>query len=354
MDNYDEQLAELFLSDNAHLYKGHSKVQQESISEHLQRHYGRKAAWTKGSWVYFPWSGQLVHVLEETLFSRLRTTRNRELMTDKEQRRYGELKAGVLGMSVGSSAAVALSIQGGSNDMKIGDGAVISGSNLNRVRTGVASVGLSKEVIIARQIYEMNPYAKVVRAGSVNRTSLTGFLRKPWKLDVVVDEMDDLEMKIRMRVAARRYRIPVLMATDLGDDVMLDVERFDKDSSLPLFHGRAGSIENVLTVKNLPHQKWLKYATQIIGPENVPLRMQQSLLKVGAELPTHPQLGGTAMMAGAVIAYAARQLALGGKLKSGRMKVSLDRDLLEGHASFGNRRRHRRHTRILDKAMDSI
>jgi ThiF family protein len=354
-DTYDEQLAELLLSRNAQLYRANPAVQQESIASFLASHYGTTEPWQMGSWVYYPWSGYLVHILEEELFLESRTIRNKNLITADEQATYADFKVGCLGMSVGSSAAVALILQGGSRQIAIADSAVISGSNLNRIRTGVSSVGDEKATVIARQLYEMDPYIAVAKAsGQVTQATLESFFTTPQPLQCVVDEIDDLEVKVRLRVEARRRGIPVLMATDLGDDVMLDVERFDRNPNLALFHGLAGDIEAVLTKKDMTQRQWLKYANMIIGNQNVPLRLQQSLLQIGQTLPTQPQLGGTAQAAGSVIAYAVRMLALGQPLKSGRTMISLDHHLLEGHRSARNRLRHRRHTQILKKALDSI
>lgn len=354
-DNYDEQLAELLLSRNAQLYRASPAIQQESISSFLASHYGSTEPWQMGSWVYYPWSGYLVHLLEEELFTESRTIRNKNLITAPEQATYADFRVGCLGMSVGSSAAVALILQGGSRHITIADHAVLSGSNLNRIRTGVSSVGDEKATVIARQLYEMDPYITVTKwTEQVAQATLERFFTQPQPLQCVVDEIDDLEVKVRLRVEARRRGIPVLMATDLGDNVMLDIERFDLNPTLPLFHGLAGDIEAVLSKKDMTQRHWLKYANMIIGNKNVPLRLQQSLLQIGQTLPTQPQLGGTAQMAGGVIAYAVRMLALGQPLKSGRTNISLDHHLLQGHRSIRNQMQHRRHTRILKKALDSM
>lgn len=352
IDNYDEQLAELYISQNAHLYRANPDVKQASTKDFIDKHYEGAEAWRKGSWVYFPWRRQLVHVLEERLFFELRTIRNKNLIDAREQSAFSSYRVGCAGMSVGSSGAVALILQGGSSRIKISDGATISGSNLNRIRTGVANVGEEKSLVVARQLYEMNPYIEVHRAPQVTPQSVQDFIAKPWPLDILIDEIDDLEMKIRLRIEARKRGIPVLMATDIGDDVMLDVERFDLDSRLPLFHGLAGKVEEVLEKRHMTQREWLKYATLIVGTKNVPLRMQQSLLLIGTKLPTQPQLGGTATMAGSVLAYAVRKLALGESIKGGRSTVSLDKELL--HISVKDRLDHRRHTKVLERAMESM
>ncbi len=63
--------------------------------------------------------------------------RNKNLLTTEEQLQYADFKVGCLGMSVGSNGALTLVLQGGSRQIKLADGGVISGSNLNRIRTTV-------------------------------------------------------------------------------------------------------------------------------------------------------------------------------------------------------------------------
>jgi len=353
IDNYDEQLAEALVSRQPQLYQASYEVKHASLEEYLKKHYTHRPPWRMGSWVYYPWSGYLVHVLEKAVFLEARTVRNRDLITAKEQETFAAYRVGCAGMSVGSNAALALLLQGGSNQLKIADGAVLSGSNLNRVVAGVHDIGSIKADVIARNLYETNPYLEIDCSANITAQNVARFFDEPWPLDVVVDEIDDLEVKIYLRVEARRRGIPVVMATDLGDDVMLDVERYDLDKSLPLFHGLAGEIETVLG-KQLTRREWLKYATTIINTKNVPLRMQQSLLKIGSKLVAQPQLGGTALMAGSVVAYALRQLALGHSLKSGRMIISLDEELLQGATSVRQRFARYRHAKLVQRTLDSL
>jgi len=261
---------------------------------------------------------------------------------------------GCAGMSVGSNVATSLAISGGSQKIKLADGAVISASNLNRIVTGVHDVGNSKSLVVARKLYEMNPYMDIERYDeNITETTIAAFFDTPWPIHAVVDEIDDLKVKILLRIEARKREIPVVMATDLGDDVMLDVERFDLDPNLPLFHGLVPGVEALLT-KEVSKREWLKHATAIIGPHNTPLRMQQALLKVGTKLVTQPQLGTTAMMSGAVAAYAIRQIATGEKLKSGRTLISLDKHLRSDLVTLKHRRTHKKHTQQLKRALRSM
>lgn len=354
IDNYDEQYAELIVSRHPQLYQASFEVKRESLREFLAEHYGDTPSWQLGAWVYYPWSGNLVHVLERDLLLEARTIRNKDLITADEQSMYGEFAVGCAGMSVGSNVALSLAITGGSQRLKIADGAVISGSNLNRIVAGVAEIGLSKSLVVARHLYEMNPYVTIERfEQNITSETINQFFEAPWPLQAVVDEIDDLKTKILLRVEAKRRRIPVIMATDLGDDVLLDVERFDRDPSLPLFHGLVDNPEELLT-RDVSKREWLKYATSIVDARNASLRMQQSLLKIGTKLVTQPQLGSTALMSGVVAAYAVRQIALGNELKSGRTLISLDAALRPDLTTRSHRRDHRRHTQQVQRSLDAM
>jgi hypothetical protein len=354
VDNYDEQYAELVVSRHPQLYQATLEVKQQSLKGYLLKHYNGKPSWQLGTWAYFPWNGNLVHILEKDLFLESRTIRNKDLITAEEQQAYSDFAVGCAGMSVGSNVALSLAITTGSQKLKIADGAVISASNLNRIFAGVSDIGSSKSLVIARKLYEMNPYMTIERySENITESTVALFFEQPWPLRLVVDEIDDLKTKILLRIEARKRRLPVIMVTDLGDDVMLDVERYDLNPTLPLFHGLVGGVEELLT-KEVGKREWLKYATTIVGPKNASLRMQQSLLKIGTKLVTQPQLGGTALMSGVVAAYAVRQIALGEKLRSGRTLISLDKQLRIDLDTFGHHRAHRKHTKQLRRALDAM
>lgn len=354
VDNYAEQYAELLLSRNAHLYRANYDVQVASIASLLKEHYGTKQPWQMGSWVYYPWSKQLVHILDQDLFEDLRSIRNRDLITDDEQRKLAVFEVACFGMSVGSAGALALAITGISRRIKLIDGAVISGSNLNRILTGVTSVGQAKSAVIGQNIYEMNPYATVVYHDTVNAKNIADILENPWPVHAVVDEIDDIEMKVRLRVEARQRRIPVLMATEIGDTIILDVERYDLEPTRALFHGIVPNIDKLIEEELENHREWMKHAVNIIGPKNMHIKMQESLLKIGTTIVTHPQLGSTVMMTGGVLAFAVKSLALGSPLKSGRYVISLEKQLLTDHRTLGYKRRHRKHTKVIRRAIGSM
>ena len=354
IDNYGEQYAELLLSRNAHLYRANYEVQLASIAELLTEHYGSTQAWKMGVWVYFPWKNQLIHLLAQTDFEELRTIRNRDLITSQEQLKLHDATVVAFGMSVGSAGALAVAITGMSRRMKLVDGAVISGSNLNRILTGVSSVGRSKAQVIAEQVYEMNPYSTITCFDKVGTDNIGEIFDEPWPVSVAVDEIDDIEMKVRIRFEARKRKIPVVMATELGDTVMLDVERFDLEPDRPLFHNLVPGIEELLDNKLENYREWTKRAVSIIDPVNMPIKMQKSLLKIGTTIVTHPQLGSTVMMTGGVLAFAIKNIVLGNPLKSGRYVIALEKEMLTDHQSRQYRRDHKKHTKVMQNALDAM
>ncbi|MGH7158106.1 MAG: ThiF family adenylyltransferase [Candidatus Saccharimonadales bacterium] len=354
VDSYAEQYAELLLSKNAHLYRANYEVQVSSIAELINEHYAGRPAWQLGSWVFFPWRKQLVHILDKGDFETLRTIRNRDLITAAEQTKLFDFRVASFGMSVGSAGALAMAITGISRKLKLIDGAVISGSNLNRILTGVSSVGKNKAHIVGQQIYEMNPYSEVAYYDRATKDNIGGILESPWRVDMAVDEIDDIETKIRIRYEARARKIPVVMATELGDTIILDVERFDLEPTRPLLHNLIPGVEILLENPLENYREWIKHALKIIDPSNMTIKMQHSLLKIGSTIVTHPQLGSTVMMTGGVLAFAAKSIACGWDLKSGRYIISLEKELLAGHKTRRYRREHKRHTKVLNKAVNSM
>lgn len=354
IDNYAEQYAELLLSKNAHLYQANYEVQIASIKKLLKEHYASKKEWELGKWVYFPWSGELTHVLSQDDFEDLRTIRNRDLISVEEQNKLFNFSSVCFGMSVGSASAIALALSGISRKIKLVDGAVISGSNLNRIMTGVTSVGKSKALVVGQAIYEMNPYSNITYFNKADSENIKTIFDANWPAKLAIDEIDDIKMKIQIRIEARKRRIPVLMATELSDTVMLDVERFDLEPDRPLFHDLLPGVEETLN-RNLKNQReWMKSAVKIIDPKNMPLKMQESLLKIGSTIVTHPQLGSTVMITGGVVAFAAKKIALGERLNSGRYIISLEKTMLPEHNTRKFKRHHKKHTQIILRAINSM
>ena len=142
--------------------------------------------------------------------------------------------------------------------------------------------------------------------------------------DLVVEEMDNPYWKLRARELARDRGIPVLMATDNGDGVIVDIERYDINRNLPILNGYVRGM-TAEKLKTMPPKDLPKVAGQIAGAGLVVPRMLESVAEVGKSLYSWPQLGTAANMCGSVIAYLARRIVNKDKnIKSGRYSVNLD------------------------------
>lgn len=275
-----------------------------------------------GNWFYFPWINSLVRYLPEGLHYELRTGRNKQLITEQEQARFYNAKMVFLGMSVGSHVAIVTAMSGGAKYLKLADPDTFSGDNLNRVRMGFQSVGVKKAIAVARQIFEINPYSIIeLYTDGITEKNADELISGA---NIVVEEMDNPYWKLRVRELSKEKGIPVLMATDNGDGIIVDIERYDLNKNLQILNGlvKGTSAEKL---KSMPTKDLPKVAGKIAGANLVVPRMLQSVAEVGKTLYSWPQLGTAANMCGSVIAVLSRRIINKSKnIKSGRYSFNPD------------------------------
>lgn len=313
-DIYIAQLTELFEVNNAQLIgtQDYDKALHDFISEHEGN--------LRGDYVYYPWSGVLLHVLPKEPMRTLRANRTRELINLEEQQRLNQFGAGVAGLSFGNGIALSLAYSG-IESLKLADADVFETTNLNRVRVGLPSVGEPKPLVTAQEIYEINPHATVqLFEEGLSEENLPTFIDHP-RLGVVFDVMDDLAMKVKIRVAAKAAKVPVVMLTSLEDSVLVDVERFDINPEAEVFHGLLGSTVDELLAGKMTEQDKAKYAMKIVGIEHISYRNFLSLSKVGSELVSRPHLFGTVSIVCGLASYIAKRIALDEDMPSLRTHV---------------------------------
>ncbi len=227
-------------------------------------------------------------------------------------------------MSVGSHVALTIVMTGGARHIKLADLDVLSASNLNRVRTGFQNIEVPKVVAVARQIYEINPYAKVeLYQQGITEQALHKFLVGSGKLSVLVEEMDQPYFKIKVREEARKLGIPVIMAADNADSIIVDVERYDLNKKYPILHGILGK----MTAEEFRHvapQDLPKVIAKMAGANLSTVRMLESVMQVGKTIYSWPQLGNAATLCGSVLTYLARKIILKEKVSSGRTDFNVD------------------------------
>lgn len=271
----------------------------------------------RGDYVYYPWSGLLMHVVSAEDLNTLRTNRTKNLISKEEQHTMSQFTAGIAGLSFGNGIALSLVYNGASNCIKIADRDIFATSNLNRVRVGIPSVNQPKTAVTAHEIYEINPHADVSIFGDgLTVENLDDFVNGETKLNIIFDVVDDFSMKVRLRLAAKEAKIPVIMLTSLEDSILVDVERFDLTPDAEIFHGLLGDVTDDLLTKDMSEQDKVKYAMAIVGPEHISYRNLSSLADIGTKLVSRPHLYGTVSIVCGLAAYILKRIALGEDMPS--------------------------------------
>ncbi len=275
-------------------------------------------------WAYYPWRRTVVAILGPNGFRAVRTDRNRNLITAAEQRRLGTVRIAIAGLSVGHVIAHTLAAEGLCGTLRLADFDHLELSNLNRVPATILDIGLNKAVVTARRIAELDPYLRVeVMTAGVRAESLEEFLDD---IDIVVEECDSLDMKVRIREAARDRRLPVLMAT--SDRGLIDVERFDLEPDRPVMHGVLGGVDSA-QLAALSQQDRIPYMLRHLDASRSSGRLTASLVEVGHTLSTWPQLAGEVTLGATIVAEAARRIGLGEPLASGQVRIDIGQALSE-------------------------
>ncbi|MGW4056691.1 ThiF family adenylyltransferase [Amycolatopsis sp. NPDC004747] len=279
--------------------------------------------WEYGTWAWYPWSGRLVHVLPREEFRLVRTDRNRGRIERADQRRLFGKRIGVIGLSVGNSAALTFALEGIGGAFRLADFDDFGLSNLNRLRGGLHDLGVNKAVLSARQMFEIDPYLdiRIERAGLTPETIERFFAGG---LDLLVEECDTPWVKIAAREYARELGIPVVM--DCNDRGMLDVERFDREPDRPLLHGLLGDVKSV-DVLDLTSQARTELILAMVDAGRISPELAASFGELGRTLSSWPQLASGVALGGALCGEAARRILLGRPCESGRFYTDLERQL---------------------------
>lgn len=281
-----------------------------------------------GRWVFYPWSGRLVHVLPPNEFAELRLHRNRHQVTADEQRRLAGFHVGVVGLTTGNAVALTLALEGGAGHLKLADGDGAALGDLNRLRAGVHELEVPKTVLAARQVAEADPYARLTLFHEgLTEENAADFMGGDVPLHAVVDACNRLETRVLLRQLARAAGIPVLAAG--GDRGAVEVERFDLEPHRPLFHGRAGDLTPE-RVRRMTASERLATELAVADAERASPRTAASLVEVRSTVLALPRLASDAALGGAAVAMAVRRLALGQPLPSGRRHLDPHAVLADG------------------------
>lgn len=324
VDIFEQQLRELYEI----LYPA-KRLLPASYQNELQTFLDQQLAdGLHGNWIYYPWNGYLVHAVNSVDYLALRTNRNKNLITREEQEKLFNACIGIAGLSIGSHIVEGLAYNGIANALKLAEFDTLETSNLNRLRASIKDVGEPKITLAVRRVYEIHPYADLFPYPSgLTEDALHDFLYGDPQPQLIFEVIDDFKMKVRLRIEARKARIPVIMPTNLGDNILVDVERYDLDPSLPLFNGLIGDTPEKILQSEITETEKVEFVIKITGREHIPARALQTLYEINRTLVGRPQLYSTVTVGGGLASYLARRFLLGKFLPSGRQFLSFDQAL---------------------------
>lgn len=320
-DTIESQLRELIKVQNPSMNPTEGEY-NAFIKEHLKG----TDIYDYGVWVYYPWSHRIVHLLGEEEFIKVRTNRNKDKITEAEQELLRKKKVGIIGLSVGQSIALTLAMERACGALRLADFDVVELSNLNRIRTGVHQLNVSKVIIAAQEIAEIDPFIEVeIFAEGLTSENIEEFILSNGKLDTIVEVCDSLDVKMKTRIEAKKYRVPVVMETN--DRCMVDVERFDVEPDRPILHGLV-SVTDTDQLNALSPKEKIDLILKLVDGDGLSDRMKLSFSALGKTLRAWPQLASSVTLGGGVTTEVVRRLLLNEDFVSGRRYFDIDEVLL--------------------------
>ncbi len=268
--------------------------------------------------IYYPWQNKVVFTFGRDVFNSLVTVRNKLKITNAEQEELKHKVVGVVGLSVGFQVVKAIVMSNLCGKIRIADFDDVEITNLNRLDSGIFNIQRSKTEIAYRWIVEQNPFINVeVFDRGVSNENLTDFIKGfNQKLDVLIDECDNLLIKVLLRKEALKSSIPVIMHT--SDRGMLDVENFSISTEPFEFSFlKYASFSDAEILENAPH-----IIADICDLKAASENSKMSFMQIGKTLRSWPQLAEDVVSGGGNVATAVRLLLLGKKLKSQRIQMS--------------------------------
>lgn len=276
-----------------------------------------------GCWVYYPWSNKIIHILPEMDFIDVRTNRNQYKITPAEREILSGKKIGVIGLSVGQSIALTIAMERICGEIRLADFDKVELSNLNRIRTGVHNLEISKVVAVAREISEIDPFLKVTcLIDGVTEENIDNFFIEGGKLDACVEVCDGLDIKILSRVKAKEYRVPVVMTS--SDRGTTDVERYDLNPDLPILHGFIDHLDISKIKSAKTNEEKVPYLLPMLGLDTTSTRLKSSMIEIGQSITTWPQLASGVLIGGTVCTDVCRRIFLNQFHDSGRYFLDIE------------------------------
>lgn len=202
-----------------------------------------------GEWFYYPTKNHLVRFAPQKWHETSLLVRNSCLIYPKQQdfnweearKKLNSMVLAVAGASVGSQMLHTTNMLLRPSAIKVADAKNYQLNNANRVRLAYYEFGSNKAEVVSDQLHATNPFQSVFTySEGIHEQNISQFVggnQNEPKASIVIEETDDIDMKILLREQARRLRIPVVMVTDIGRAAQVDVRRFDLDPNISLVVG---------------------------------------------------------------------------------------------------------------------
>ena len=271
--------------------------------------------------IYYPWRKTGVFSFSREVFTSLRYLRNRYKINEIEQSVLREKTVAIVGMSVGMSVLKAMALEGLAGKYVIADFDKIEITNLNRIDSGVFSIGKLKVDRAYQFLMEQDPFIEVELCTEPIAEENISIVVNP-AIDLVIDECDSISTKILIRRIASELSIPVIMHT--SDRGMLDVERYDLknfDSTWTLLKYARFTNEEI-------RENQLNIIADFCELKNAQKRSLHSFSEIGRSLTSWPQLGGDVLAGGGNVATASRLYLLGENIRAGRYYLDPSKEFL--------------------------
>lgn len=296
-----------------------------------------------GVYAWYPRKKELVRYCPEFWHRIVATASTSMLFSDPSgtmswrevRERLESSRIGVAGASVGNNIAHAIAMDLRPRMLRLADKSRYKMENINRVRLGYADLVDSdaqrrdvtenllrnKAEVTAEQISTIDPYIHIdIFPEGLTKENIAQFFDGPngaEPLDMVIEEVDDPRIKLFVREEARRRGIPVLMVSDLGSAVQLDVHRYDLDPLLPFSYSASddelrNSMEQVYEHPG-DRTAFFDFVDHLIGTDYREGQLEK-IITQQTEIPTStiiPQMGSTAMVAAGIMTEAIANIRLG-------------------------------------------
>lgn len=166
-----------------------------------------------------------------------RGDRNLPLLSSVDLNVLARSRVGIVGCGVGAAVAQQLALAG-VGTLILCDDDLVDESNLNRHPIATRKdLRRPKADVVGDWLVALGDVRVDVMPGRIESLAGAESFVASVRSGVLIEEVDDWATKLLLRKVARTAQVPVVSATDLGDDrVLVDVERFDLGASAP-FHG---------------------------------------------------------------------------------------------------------------------